>query len=77
MASMHDFYLARAEASRILAADAVLDNVRQRHLASEHAWSDLADRAGRVDTMRAQLMVTKAAERAAAALAEAELEPAA
>lgn len=69
MASMQIFYLARAADAARAAEGATLTNVRDRFRASQLSWTALADRAGRVDTMRAHLLAEKRAERAAAALA--------
>lgn len=59
--SNQDMYLARAAEARADAEAATLDNVRDRCLRSEAAWSDMADRAGRTDKMRARLEAEKAA----------------
>jgi hypothetical protein len=61
------FYLARAAEARKDAAAAVLDNVRERHLTSEAAWSEMAERAGRTDRARLKVIAEKAAARSAAA----------
>jgi hypothetical protein len=59
--SQHDFYLARAAEARAEAAAAQLDNVRQRCLRSEAAWSEMAARAARTERMRARSEAEKAA----------------
>ena len=59
--SQHDFYLARAAEARAEAAAAKLDNVRQRCLRSEAAWSEMAARAARTERMRARSEAEKAA----------------
>jgi hypothetical protein len=41
-----DFFLARAEQSRVEAEAAKLTHVRDRHRRSEAAWQALADKAG-------------------------------
>lgn len=56
-----DFYLARAAQARADADASTLDNVRDRCLRSEAAWSMLADRAARTEQMRSALVVAKAA----------------
>ena len=61
-----DQYLARAEDSRISAAAATLDNVRERFLESENVWTSLARRAARVEVQRDQLLAEKRAARAEA-----------
>ena len=65
-------YRERAEASRIAAEAAILDNVRERHLESADTWSALARRAARVEVQREQMIADKKAEREAAAVIEAE-----
>jgi hypothetical protein len=60
-------YLARAAEARAEAEAATLDNVRDRCLRSEAAWSEMAARAARTQKMRAQQAEEKAA--AAEALA--------
>jgi len=64
--SQHEFYLARAAEARRDAESATLDNVRERCLRSEAAWSSMAARAERGDKMRAKLDAEKAAAVAAA-----------
>jgi hypothetical protein len=64
MSNQHDFYLARAAEARADAEAATLDNVRDRCLRSEAAWSEMAARAGRTEKMRARSEAAKAAERA-------------
>jgi hypothetical protein len=60
-------YLARAAEARTQAEEATLDNVRDRCLRSEAAWSEMAARAERNEKMRATLLAQKAAVEAAAA----------
>jgi len=55
-----EIYLARAAEARHDAGEATLANVRDRALRSEAAWSEMADRAGRTDKMRARLIAEKA-----------------
>ena len=59
--SQHDFYLARAADARAEADAATLDNVRQRCLRAEAAWSEMAARAARTERMRARTEAEKAA----------------
>ena len=54
-------YLARAAAAGAEAKAATLDNVRQRCLRSEAAWSEMAERAERTEKMRAAQLADKAA----------------
>jgi hypothetical protein len=61
MSSNHDFYLARAAEARDQAEAAVLDNVRDRCLRSEAAWTAMAQRAERSDKAREKLIADKAA----------------
>jgi hypothetical protein len=63
-------YLARAAEARAQADAATLDNVRDRCLRSEAAWSEMAARAERTERMRETLLADKA--RAAAAQETAE-----
>jgi hypothetical protein len=59
--SQHEFYLARAAEAKRDADAATLDNVRDRCLRSEAAWTDMASRAGRTERMRAKAEADKAA----------------
>ena len=61
-----EFYLARAAQARADADAATLDNVRDRCLRSEAAWTQLADRAARTEQMRSALVEAKAAAAEAA-----------
>jgi hypothetical protein len=54
-------YLLRAEAARAEADEATLANVRDRCLRAEAAWMEMAARAERTETMRAQRESEKAA----------------
>ena len=53
-------FLARAAEARNAADAATLDNVRDRCLRSEAAWSAMAARAERTEKMRASLLAAKA-----------------
>ncbi|HVL79606.1 MAG TPA: hypothetical protein VM346_10030 [Sphingomicrobium sp.] len=55
-------YLARAAEAKEAAEAATLDNVRDRCLRSEAAWSAMATRAARTERMRADQLAKKAAE---------------
>jgi hypothetical protein len=61
MSAQHEFYLARAAEARADADAATLDNVRDRCLRSEAAWSQMAARAERGEKMREKLIAEKAA----------------
>jgi len=54
-------FLARAAEARANADSALLDNVRDRCLRSEAAWSEMAARAERTEKMRAARDAEKAA----------------
>ena len=56
-----EMYLSRAAAARAEAKSATLDNVRERCLRSEAAWSEMAERAERTEKMRAAQIADKAA----------------
>jgi hypothetical protein len=60
MSSHHEFYVARAAEARADAAAATLDNVRDRCLRSEAAWSAMAARAERSDKAREKIIIEKA-----------------
>jgi hypothetical protein len=64
--SQHEFYLARAADAKRDAEAAVLDNVRDRCLRSEAAWSGMAVRAGKSEKLRAKAEADKAAAQIAA-----------
>ena len=68
MSGQHQFYLARAAEARADADAATLDNVRDRCLRSEAAWSQMAARVERGERMREKLIAEKAAEGTAARL---------
>lgn len=67
MSSNQDFYLARAAEARADAEAATLDNVRDRCLRSEAAWSQMADRVQRGERMREKLLAEKSAAQSEAA----------
>lgn len=69
MPSMTDreTFLARAAEARAQANDTKLDNVRERCLRSEAAWTEMADRAARTERMRQTLIADKAKAAAAEA----------
>jgi hypothetical protein len=52
--SQREFYASRAEEARAGADAAQLDNVRDRWLRAEAAWTEMADRAGRIETARSE-----------------------
>ena len=66
MSQQHEFYLARAAEANAEAEKATLDNVRERCLRAEAAWSAMAARAERSDKARAKA----AADKASTALAD-------
>ena len=53
MSTNEDYYLARAAEARRDADQATLDNVRDRCLRAEDAWTRMAERAARTEEMRA------------------------
>ena len=59
MSVQHEFYLARAAEARAAAEAATLDNVRDRCLRSEAAWSGMAARAARTEGMRVKAQAAK------------------
>jgi hypothetical protein len=65
--SDRETFSARAADARAEADAATLDNVRERCLRAEEAWTAMAERAARNETMRATLIAKKAAELAEAA----------
>ncbi|MGN6357754.1 MAG: hypothetical protein ACTHLU_09780 [Novosphingobium sp.] len=54
MSQQRDFYLSRAEEARTGAEAAQLDNVRERWLRAEAAWTEMADRAERTEAARSE-----------------------
>ena len=75
MSAQHEFYLARAAEARADADAATLDNVRDRCLRSEAAWSEMAARAERGERMREKRIAEKAANAAEQADLQAESAP--
>ena len=67
MSVTREFYLSRAEESAREAADATLDNVRDRALRAEAAWRAMADRLGRGEVLRATIAADKALQAGEAA----------
>ena len=63
MSTQQQFYLDRARDARRDADAATLDNVRERCLRSEAAWTEMAARAGRTETMRLKAEAAKSAAR--------------
>lgn len=64
MSIASDFYEQQAALNEREAANATLDNVRQRCLRSAEAWRLMADRVVRAQTMRATLAEEKASRQA-------------
>ena len=60
MSTTSEFYTARADESARDAANATLDNVRERCLRSEAAWRTMAERLERGEAMRDTLAAEKA-----------------
>jgi len=60
MSTSSDHYLTQADACARQAAEATLDNVRERCLRAEKSWRDMADRQLRAETMRVKLAAEKA-----------------
>lgn len=59
--SNRETFLARAAEARADADAATLENVRDRCLRAEAAWTEMAARAKRTETMRATIEEAKAA----------------
>ena len=74
MAHLNDreTFFARAAEARRDADAAILENVRDRCLRAEAAWTAMAERAARNETMRATLLAKKASDQADAAALAAE-----
>ena len=68
MSVTNEFYRNREAEARREAADATLDNVRDRHLHAASAWAAMAVRGEKTERRRAETDARKAAERAAEAL---------
>ena len=64
MTTTSEFYMHQAIRDEQDAANATLDNVRERCLRSASAWRLMAERVSRAQTMRAQLDAEKAARQA-------------
>jgi hypothetical protein len=60
MSQTFQFYAARAQAAEAAAAEAQLDNVRDRELRSAKAWREMADRQLTIDNERAKAEVLRA-----------------
>jgi hypothetical protein len=54
MSQQREFYILRAEEARTGAEEALLDNVRDRWLRAEAAWTEMADRVGRIEAARSE-----------------------
>ncbi|MEO1967108.1 MAG: hypothetical protein ABGW87_00160 [Sphingomonadaceae bacterium] len=67
MSQSYEFYSERARESEAAAAEATLDNVRERAERAAKTWRALADQAKSVSAMRERVEREKAAERAAEA----------
>jgi len=68
--SDRETFAARAADARAQADAATLENVRERCLRAEEAWTAMAERAAHNERMRATLIAKKAADAAEAALLE-------
>ena len=64
MSTTNEFYREREAEARRDAADAKLDNVRDRHLHAASSWAALAVRGERTERNRAENEARKAAEAA-------------
>lgn len=71
MSQSYEFYFARAEEAAKEAANATLENVRERALRSESAWREMAERALYMQTEREKTLKEKEERRAAEAAAAA------
>jgi hypothetical protein len=60
-----EVFLRRANEARAEAAEATLENVRERCLRAEAAWMTMAARVERTEKMRAMQLAAKAAEQTA------------
>lgn len=65
MSQTFDFYDARAKEAATEAAEATLDNVRDRNLRAEKTWRALAEQARKTVAAREKAGETKRAQRAA------------
>jgi hypothetical protein len=68
MSTMQQFYLNRASEAERDAEAATLDNARNRFLTAATTWTQLAARAGRVDTMLADRVEERRVRKATGAL---------
>ena len=64
MSTTSDHYLKQAVQNEQDAADAALDNVRERHLRSALAWRQMAERLTRAEALRATRDEEKASDAA-------------
>ena len=62
MSVTNEFYRAREAEARRQAADATLDNVRDRHLHAASSWEALAVRGEKTERRRVETEASKAAE---------------
>ena len=62
MSVTNEFYRAREAEARRQAADATLENVRDRHLEAASSWAALAVRGEKTERRRAETEARKAAE---------------
>ena len=74
MSAISLFYRTRAEAAHRDAAEATLDNVRERHLRAAAAWEKMAERGERTESGRAVAKVAGQRDMVAAQLAAESLE---
>lgn len=68
MAQTYEFYCERADEAASLAAQATLDNVRERELRSEKTWRGLAEHARKTNEEREKAERVRAERRAAESL---------
>jgi hypothetical protein len=69
MAQTYEFYNERADEAATLAAQATLENVRERELRSEKTWRGLAEQARRTIEEREKAERVRSERRAAEGLA--------
>jgi hypothetical protein len=67
MAQSYEFYIERAEAAKVAAKKAELDNVRDRELRAEKTWRGLAEQARKTAHERAKADAARVAKREAEA----------
>lgn len=70
MSVTNEFYRNREAEARRQAAEATLDNARDRHLHAAEAWAALANRGEKTERRRAETDARKATEAAALAARE-------